>query len=563
MPKRSPKSRKKSKNNHKMKAKKNKQKAGGADYPASFKKQPYGGGEKCGYFCKKKKAMKKKLEEAREKAKNITKQAKILKINKCGCNCKVELPIIIKGAVKPFILKWDCNQMFDIKQGDTFAKELEKITGIKIIDKKGKALKNLDCARLIKELKNKIKLEKKGNKIILTIGKISSELPKEFVNNMNKVGIQFNDLLTALNSFECKGNFNVPCEKNKKIKNSNSCLQKGGELPTDMLQVGKSNILGAGEGVFAMKDIPKNTRIGEYTGKKLNKSQFERQTDTNYVFEVDNPKNKTHFYIDGKHSKSLMPKINGAKTNLQKKKINVMAYQYAQRIYYKTTKHVKRGTELIVDYGEDYWSTDELEEPDPYVLSYILANRQEDFEYGGRSKIGGSDAFANITDVKGLVNIFYKPPPMAKPNKTHRGLGESTWESHFVTLGNQIKCYIGNMVAHKGMSRDTFIHTKSGFSSKTKRQKAWDSCKNNAKANYDQELIVKYFAKHGFYNPKNLKPAPDFDKIKASPLPNGHDIVVKLMREKQGSLHTGMEYGGPKKSRRTKKERKKKKTKDK
>ena len=46
--------------------------------------------------------------------------------------------------------------------------------------------------------------------------------------------------------------------------------------------------------------------------------------------------------------------------------------------------------------------------------------------------------------------------------------------------------------------------TKSGFSNPIKRQKAWDSCKNNAKANYDRELIVKYFVQHGFNNPNNL-----------------------------------------------------------
>ena len=165
------------------------------------------------------------------------------------------------------------------------------------------------------------------------------------------------------------------------------------------------------------------------------------------------------------------------------------------------------------------------------------------------------------TDVKDLVNIFYKPPKMAQPNKTQHGVGVSSWESHFVTLGNQIRCYMGNMASHKNMSRDEYIKTKSGFSNPIKRQKAWDSCKNNDKANYDRELIVKYFAKHGFNNPNNLKSVPNFVQIKASPLPNGHAIVTKLMREKQASKHTGMKYGGRKSRRRRKKRTRKKKTK--
>lgn len=121
-----------------------------------------------------------------------------------------------------------------------------------------------------------------------------------------------------------------------------------------MLRVDRSTIRGAGQGVFAMVDIPKNTRIGEYTGKKLNQRQYDRLVDDSYIFAVNRP-NKTQFYINAKQSKCLVAKINGAKTKLQKKKINVIAYQYAQRIYYKTTKRVKEGTELIIDYGDEYW----------------------------------------------------------------------------------------------------------------------------------------------------------------------------------------------------------------
>ena len=177
-----------------------------------------------------------------------------------------------------------------------------------------------------------------------------------------------------------------------------------------------------------------------------------------------------------------------------------------------------------------------------------------------RRRRGGTSAFANITTSKDLVNLFYKPPPMAQPNKTANGFGKTTWESQWVTLAQEISCYMGNMTAHK-MSRDAYITKGKGFMmNPKKRQASWDKCKNNAKAPKDwQPLALKYFMKHGFTGPKYVKPAVNFVKIGMSKLPNGHDIVNKLMKEKQSSMHSGMKYGG-RKSRRRKKSKKRKRT---
>ena len=224
-----------------------------------------------------------------EKAKEMTKKALIpvqMNIKKCGCNCNVEVPIIIKGTLTPFILKWDCNKLFDIVPSNnkyiTHAYEyLEKNTGIKITDKDGKALKNLDCMKLIDQLKSKIRLEKKGDEIVLFVGKAKTIIPKLWIKNMNEFGIKYKDLLLALDTFKCKGNFNVPCEKNQNIKNTNSCVsnkkkQKGGaDYPASF----KKQPYGGGRKKSARKnkqrggaDYPASFKKQPYGGGKKKKS---------------------------------------------------------------------------------------------------------------------------------------------------------------------------------------------------------------------------------------------------------------------------------------------------
>lgn len=123
-----------------------------------------------------------------------------------------------------------------------------------------------------------------------------------------------------------------------------------------MFKVLPSTIRGAGEGLFAAKDIRKGTRLGEYYGATLTEDEWERMDDeaTDYIFEVDGP-NRTRFYIDAAASDCLMAKVNGAKTKRQRRLVNVEAYQYAQKIFFRATKDVPKGAELIVDYGDEYW----------------------------------------------------------------------------------------------------------------------------------------------------------------------------------------------------------------
>ena len=130
-------------------------------------------------------------------------------------------------------------------------------------------------------------------------------------------------------------------------------------MKTKIISIKKSNIVSAGLGVFAYHDLRKGLTIGEYKGKVINKQEFEKLKDTRYIFEVNKKINTTYklFYIDATKVKNSnwLRYVNGAKTREQKKKVNLYAYQYKEKVYYKTTKAIKKGEELLIDYGDSYW----------------------------------------------------------------------------------------------------------------------------------------------------------------------------------------------------------------
>lgn len=122
-----------------------------------------------------------------------------------------------------------------------------------------------------------------------------------------------------------------------------------------MLIVKKSLIKGAGSGLFTDKPIKKDTVLGIYSGKKLTSEGCARTKNKRYIWYIcDN------VYVDGNHihkKSALLSYVNGAKLKSKKQKdsINCQAYVYRKNIYYKTLSNVKKGEELIVDYGKYYW----------------------------------------------------------------------------------------------------------------------------------------------------------------------------------------------------------------
>jgi SET domain-containing protein len=129
----------------------------------------------------------------------------------------------------------------------------------------------------------------------------------------------------------------------------------------EFLKVKKSKIPGAGKGLFTKKRIKKGEVIVEYKGEKLTWAQCLRRYKNgnkpmHYVFCVS-PKNS----IDAgpcpnelaRYANDANPdlKINGLKNNSE--------YQIIRRKpYIVATKSIPPDSEILVDYGDDYWEKD-------------------------------------------------------------------------------------------------------------------------------------------------------------------------------------------------------------
>ena len=127
----------------------------------------------------------------------------------------------------------------------------------------------------------------------------------------------------------------------------------------NVIKIKKSNIKEADMGAFANKDLEKSTSLGWYRGKLMNEHQRNKLKDDGYVWVID-IKGKEMF-IDAKPIKrnNKLRYVNGAKTKKQKKLVNVESYQYKEKIRYRTMKKIKKGEELIIDYGDNYWEENE------------------------------------------------------------------------------------------------------------------------------------------------------------------------------------------------------------
>ena len=111
-----------------------------------------------------------------------------------------------------------------------------------------------------------------------------------------------------------------------------------------------------GSGVFAKKEIQKNTNIIEYIGEKIKKKEGDRRsaqrikkylnskTDGSvYIFELNK-----HYDIDGS------PKYNKARYINHSCDPNCEVEISKGRIWIKSIKKIKKGEELSYDYGYEF-----------------------------------------------------------------------------------------------------------------------------------------------------------------------------------------------------------------
>ena len=124
-------------------------------------------------------------------------------------------------------------------------------------------------------------------------------------------------------------------------------------LPDHVLEVRPSTIASAGEGLFTTIDIPAGVRVLEYTGVwKAAVADCVSHNAHEYCFE-----------FNLRHCIDASCKRRGGKgryvndTHGTKRKLNLIwtKSRRLRKVFMTSSRKIKRGSELFVNYGVDYW----------------------------------------------------------------------------------------------------------------------------------------------------------------------------------------------------------------
>ena len=124
------------------------------------------------------------------------------------------------------------------------------------------------------------------------------------------------------------------------------------------LKVKQSTIPNAGKGLFATKDFKKNKVISSYGGNIISKAELDRRygggNNDNAPYSLS-ARNAPNRILDSACRRSLMSLANS------KRQTNRNNAKFSERlkgdgtINVRTTKRVRVGDEIFIDYGKGYW----------------------------------------------------------------------------------------------------------------------------------------------------------------------------------------------------------------
>ena len=124
-------------------------------------------------------------------------------------------------------------------------------------------------------------------------------------------------------------------------------------LLEEFLEVKESTIPNSGKGLFTKTFIPKETLIVEYKGRRTTWKKVEDDYKNGYIYLINN-----NNVIDAKsYKKALGRYANDAKGLSRIKGINNNSVYEVQgnKVFIKAVKDIPAGSEILVDYGKDYW----------------------------------------------------------------------------------------------------------------------------------------------------------------------------------------------------------------
>jgi uncharacterized protein len=139
------------------------------------------------------------------------------------------------------------------------------------------------------------------------------------------------------------------------------------------VQVKKSKIRGAGKGLFATRDIKKGARILEYTGVRTTtlppgheKNDYITEVKvgdvTEYIDAEDPTKSSVMRYANDCRRKNKDCTSNNSKFYKYRKPLPLgrsrrdgVVNRNKTKVYVKSTRAIKKGSEIYLGYGREYW----------------------------------------------------------------------------------------------------------------------------------------------------------------------------------------------------------------
>jgi hypothetical protein len=122
--------------------------------------------------------------------------------------------------------------------------------------------------------------------------------------------------------------------------------------------VKRSNIVGAGKGLFASKIFRKNDKIGSYRGEVISRAQLNNRSgqgeDANAPYALS--ARNTQRILDAGCERGLLSIANSGRTRAQ------CNARYSEQMQNRTinvfaTKRISAGDEILIWYGSGYWAS--------------------------------------------------------------------------------------------------------------------------------------------------------------------------------------------------------------
>jgi SET domain-containing protein len=119
------------------------------------------------------------------------------------------------------------------------------------------------------------------------------------------------------------------------------------------LFVDESTIPGAGKGLFTNIEIEKGARIIEYKGRRTTWKEVKNDSTNYYIYTI----NRNNVIDAQKTLSALARYANDARgfTRVKGLTNNCVYVNEGNRAFIEAVKNIPAGTELFVDYTQDYW----------------------------------------------------------------------------------------------------------------------------------------------------------------------------------------------------------------